>query len=104
VALQPLCALSLEFRFNARRNLSYSRAMNKTKIFVAAMLTCAFLPAFAGENCEQIKGEIDAKIKAVGVATYRLVVVDARETTAGKVVGTCDAGKKKIVYWRGAAS
>jgi hypothetical protein len=78
--------------------------MNKTNIGVAAVLACISMPAFAADNCEQIKNDIDGKIKAVGVATYRLVVVDANETTAGKVVGTCDAGKKKIVYWRGAAS
>ena len=57
--------------------------------------------AFGADNCEQIKGEIDAKIKNVGVQVYKLVVVDANENVAGKVVGTCDAGKKKIVYWRG---
>lgn len=77
--------------------------MNKTNCLAATILASLSFPAFAADNCDQIKGDIDAKIKAVGVATYRLVVVDANETTAGKVVGTCEAGKKKIVYWRGAA-
>lgn len=77
--------------------------MNKTHFSAAILLSCLSLPALAADNCEQIKADIDAKVKAVGVATYRLVVVDAKDATAGKVVGTCEAGKKKIVYWRGTA-
>ncbi len=56
---------------------------------------------FAAQNCDELKAQIEAKIKAVGVPVYKLTVVGADETAAGKVVGTCDGGKKKIVYWRG---
>jgi hypothetical protein len=51
--------------------------------------------------CEELKAEIDAKIKKNGVTTFTLEIVDANAQADGKVVGTCDGGAKKIVYKRG---
>ena len=52
--------------------------------------------------CEELKGEIEAKIKKNGVDKFSLDIVDASaEAKDGKVVGTCDGGSKKIVYKRG---
>jgi hypothetical protein len=52
--------------------------------------------------CDELKGEIEAKIKKNGVDKFSLDVVDAAaEAKDGKVVGTCDGGTKKIVYKRG---
>jgi hypothetical protein len=51
--------------------------------------------------CEELKGEIDAKIKKNGVAKFTLDIVDANAQSDGKVVGTCDGGAKKIVYKTG---
>jgi hypothetical protein len=51
--------------------------------------------------CEELKGEIDAKIKKNGVAKFTLDIVDASAQSDGKVVGTCDGGAKKIVYKKG---
>ena len=51
--------------------------------------------------CEELKAEIDAKIKKNGVAKFTLDIVDANAQADGKVVGTCDGGAKKIVYKRG---
>jgi hypothetical protein len=51
--------------------------------------------------CEELKGEIDAKIKKNGVAKFTLDIVDANAQSDGKVVGTCDGGAKKIVYKKG---
>jgi hypothetical protein len=51
--------------------------------------------------CEELKGEIDAKIKKNGVDKFSLDIVDANAQAEGKVVGTCDGGTKKIVYKRG---
>lgn len=52
--------------------------------------------------CDELKGEIEAKIKKNGVDKFSLDVVDAEaEAKDGKVVGTCDGGTKKIVYKRG---
>jgi uncharacterized protein DUF1161 len=50
--------------------------------------------------CEELKAEIDAKIKKNGVEKYTLDVVDADAQADGKVVGTCDGNTKKIVYKR----
>jgi len=51
--------------------------------------------------CEELKAEIDAKIKKNGVSNFTLDIVDANAQADGKVVGTCDAGTKKIVYKKG---
>ena len=51
--------------------------------------------------CEELKSEIDAKIKKNGVPMYSLDVVDMEVQAEGKVVGTCDGQTKKIVYKRG---
>ena len=51
--------------------------------------------------CEELKTEIDAKIKKNGVSKFTLDIVDANAQADGKVVGTCDGGAKKIVYKKG---
>jgi hypothetical protein len=54
--------------------------------------------ARSADNCEAIRTQIDAKLKASGVARYTLKTVDAAAAVPGKVVGNCDLGRKKIVY------
>jgi hypothetical protein len=56
--------------------------------------------AFAAKDCEELKAEIEAKMKANGVKSYTFHIVAAGEAVAGQVVGTCDGGQKKIVYQR----
>ena len=51
--------------------------------------------------CDELKGEIEAKIKKNGVDKFSLDVVDIDAQAEGKQVGTCDGGTKKIVYKRG---
>ena len=59
-------------------------------------------PALAQrKDCGELRGEIEAKIKANGVEKFTLDVVDKDAQADGKVVGTCDGGTKKIVYKRG---
>ena len=53
------------------------------------------------KDCNELKGEIDAKIKKNGVEKFTLDIVDKDAQADGKVVGTCDGGTKKIVYKRG---
>lgn len=57
--------------------------------------------ALAAKPCDELKSEIDTKIKANGVASYTLEVVDKGATTDKQVVGSCDGGTKEIVYQRG---
>jgi hypothetical protein len=52
------------------------------------------------KGCEELKAEIDAKIKKNGVPIYSLDVVDMAVQSDGKIVGTCDGQTKKIVYKR----
>jgi hypothetical protein len=52
------------------------------------------------KDCGELRGEIEAKIKANGVEKFTLDVVDKDAQADGKVVGTCDGGTKKIVYKR----
>jgi hypothetical protein len=53
------------------------------------------------KDCEELKAEIEAKIKKNGVDKFTLEVIDADKQADGKVVGTCGGGAKKIVYKRG---
>ena len=79
----------------------------KTWLPIAAVLL--FVPAAAHAQggpkaCEELKSEIAAKLDAKGVKGYTLEIVAKDADADGKVVGTCDAGAKKIVYRKGAAT
>lgn len=50
--------------------------------------------------CEELKAEIDAKIRKNGVEMFTLDIVEMDAQVEGKVVGTCDGQTKKIVYKR----
>ena len=72
------------------------------KTALAVVLALAVTPAFAQrKDCNELKDEIDAKIKKNGVKEFSLTIVGADDKEDGKVVGTCDGGTKKIVYKRG---
>ena len=76
--------------------------MKKIVTFMlVSLLLC--LPAIAQvKPCEELRGEIDAKMKANGVQNYTLEIVP-RDTEDGDrtVVGTCNGGQNKILYKRG---
>ena len=52
------------------------------------------------KSCEELKGEIDAKLKAKGVKGYTLEIIPADQVKDQKVIGSCEGGKKKITYSR----
>ena len=70
---------------------------------VAALVVLGLaLPAWAQRKpCDELKAEIEAKLKAKGVEKYTLDIVAADAVKDAKVVGSCDGGTKKIVYRRG---
>ena len=70
------------------------------RLIVAMLVLGISGTAWAQERkpCEELKAEIEAKLKANGVEKYTLDIVVAEE---GKVVGSCDGGTKRIVYKRG---
>jgi hypothetical protein len=65
------------------------------------VLTLTAAPAFAKETCDQMKTRIDSQIQGHGVKTYTLDIIDSAEKPAGKVVASCESGKKKVVYKKG---
>ncbi len=77
----------------------------KSILAVVATLWIAS-PALAQiKPCEELRSEIDAKIKANGVEVYSLeilMIADVKEGE-GKVVGSCNNSTQKIVYKRGVA-
>jgi hypothetical protein len=48
--------------------------------------------------CDELKNEIDEKLKAKGVMNYTLEIVPADQVKDQKVVGSCEGGTKKITY------
>lgn len=68
------------------------------KIFALAVLSFVVSPAFAAKNCEELKSEIAAKIDAKGVTGYTLEIIPTEEVKDQKVIGSCEAGTKKIIY------
>jgi hypothetical protein len=78
--------------------------MKRIALALCLCLVAVPLPAAAQrKGCEELKTEIEGKIKANGVATFTLDVVAADQVKDEKVVGSCDGGTKKIVYKRGDA-
>ena len=71
------------------------------KLLLAAAVLLLATPAYAQKACEELKNEIDAKIKANKVEGYTLEVVPSADVKDQKVVGSCEGGTKKIVYTRG---
>jgi hypothetical protein len=61
----------------------------------------AIAPASALKPCEELKSEIVAKLEAKGVKNYQLDIVAAADATGQNVIGSCDAGAKKITYKKG---
>lgn len=80
--------------------------MRKSIFFVIAVLFLSLVGLWAQtsqsgiKSCEELKGEIDAKLKAKGVKGYTLEIVPADQVKDQKVIGSCEGGKKKITYSR----
>jgi len=70
------------------------------KVLFAVGLMALAGSAFAAKDCEELKGEIDAKIQANGVSSYTLEIVDKGSVTDRQVVGSCGGDTKDIVYQR----
>lgn len=75
--------------------------MTKSALVLTLAASLAAAPAFARKDCEELKAEIDAKLKEKGAVGYTLEAVANEGVADQKVVGSCDGGTKKIVYKRG---
>jgi len=67
-------------------------------IIVALGFSLTMAMAAAPKACEELKTEIAAKLDAKGVKGYQLDIVAAAEVKGQTVVGSCEAGAKKITY------
>ena len=75
-----------------------------TKTVKLTLVCLAFgLPVAAhAKPCDELKSEIDAKLKAKGVQNYTLEVAPKDAEAGDKtVVGRCNGGQNKILYKRG---
>ena len=71
------------------------------KLLLATVALLLATPVYgAGKSCDELKAEIDAKLKANKVEGYTLEVVANDDVKDQKVVGSCEGGTKKIVYKR----
>lgn len=80
--------------------------MGKSKAWIVGAAVLATGVAWSGsalaqrKACEELKADIEAKIRNNGVEKFTLEIVDKDAQAEGKVVGTCDGQTKKIVYRR----
>lgn len=56
--------------------------------------------AHAAKPCEEFKSEIASQLDKKGVKNYQLAIVVNDKVGDAKVVGSCEAGTKKITYVR----
>jgi hypothetical protein len=72
-------------------------------VCVLSLVTAA--PAFAQrKSCEALAAEIAAKLDAKGVKGYQLDIVAAEKVGNKQVLGSCDAGTKKITFRKATGS
>jgi len=70
-------------------------------LLLAAVVLLLAVPAYgAGKPCDELKSEIDAKLKDKKVEGYTLDVVANEDVKDQTVVGSCEGGTKKIIYKR----
>ncbi|MCI5123825.1 MAG: DUF1161 domain-containing protein [Candidatus Electrothrix sp. AR5] len=53
--------------------------------------------AYGIKDCGELKDEIAAKLVAAGVPAFHLVIVDKDRKGAGKILGSCENGTKRII-------
>jgi hypothetical protein len=77
-------------------NAEAMRLHSLPKVATFAALLQA-LPSFA-VTCEELRAQIESKIRSTGAAEFTVSIVDAGASAPGKIVGSCDRGGKKLVY------
>lgn len=75
--------------------------MKRVAMTVAVMIALSGSALAAGfKECEELKAEIDAKIRANGAVNYTLEIIPANQVKDQAIVGSCEGATKKIAYIR----
>jgi hypothetical protein len=69
-------------------------------ILVTTALLLTQAAQAAPKPCDELKAEIAAKLDEKGVKNYELAIVDSDKVGDAQVVGSCEAGTKKLTYVR----
>lgn len=69
-----------------------------TPIAAAAALVLLQASPCSALTCDELRADVETRIRAAGVSAFTVSIVDASATSAGRVVGTCDRGAKKLLY------
>lgn len=69
-------------------------------LFTAAALLLSHAAHAAAKPCDELKAEIAAKLDEKGVKNYEISAVDSDKVGDAKVIGSCEAGSKKLTYVR----
>ena len=73
------------------------------RMVLSMVLVAVFCSASAFaeiKSCEELKAEIEAKLKAKGVEGYTLEIIPTDQVKDQKIIGSCEGGSKKISYSR----
>ncbi len=74
-------------------------------LLVGILASLIAAPIFAAPKpCEELKADIEAKIQAKDAKEFTLEIVPSDAIKDEKVVGSCEAGTKRIIYKRGPSS
>lgn len=83
---------------SAPESLDESCQMRSTPaVVLALLLACSSATA---TPCEELRLQIESKIKSAGVSQFTVTSVEASASAPGTVVGTCDRGIRKLMYVR----
>lgn len=76
--------------------------MLKPTLLLATATTLLLTQAVqaAPKPCDELKAEIAAKLDEKGVKGYEITAVDNDKVGDANVIGSCDAGTKKLTYVR----
>ena len=75
--------------------------MKRIIFFLVFAAAFSSISAFAEiKPCEELKEEIEAKLKAKGVEGYTIEIMPADQVKDQKIIGSCEGGTKKISYSR----
>lgn len=78
-----------------------ARPIRRPPLLLLTVTVAAIGAPVHAATCDDMVADIGARIRANGVAEFTVSAVDLAASAPGRQVGTCDAGRKKLMYVRG---